>query len=144
MVRFTSLLWLWELYDPERMNFGMLLVLNDDVVKSGMGFDTHPHKNLEIISIPLKGDLEHKDSMGNTTVIKQGDVQVMSAGTGIHRSEYNKNRDREVKFLQIWIIPNTREVEPRYDQSNLDNNDSKNKPVQILSPNVNDDGVSIS
>lgn len=128
-------------HDPERMNFGMLRVLNDDVVRSGMGFDTHPHKNMEIISIPLKGDLEHKDSMGNTTVIKQGDVQVMSAGTGIHHSEYNKNRDREVKFLQIWIIPNKKEVEPRYDQITLDNNDSKNKLVQILSPNVNDDGI---
>lgn len=128
-------------HDPERMNFGMLRVLNDDVVQPGMGFSTHPHKNMEIISIPLKGDLEHKDSMGNTTVIKQGDVQVMSAGKGISHSEYNKNTDREVKFLQIWIIPNRKGVEPRYDQITLENNDSNNKLIQILSPNMKDDGV---
>jgi len=128
-------------HNQERMNFGVLRVLNDDVVAPGMGFGTHPHKNMEIISIPLEGDLEHKDSMENTTVIKQGDVQVMSAGTGIYHSEYNKNKDREVKFLQIWIIPNKKEVAPRYDQITLRNNDSKNKLVQILSPNINDDGI---
>ena len=128
-------------HNPERMNFGVLHVLNDDVVSPGMGFGTHPHKNMEIISIPLEGDLEHKDSMGNTTVIKQGDVQVMSAGTGIYHSEFNKNTDTEVKFLQIWIIPNKKEVEPRYDQITLKNNDLKNKLVQILSPNTDDEGV---
>lgn len=127
--------------NPDRMNFGVLRVLNDDVVAPGMGFGTHPHQNMEIISIPIEGDLEHKDSMGNTTVIKQGDVQVMSAGTGIYHSEYNKNIDSEVKFLQIWIIPNKKEVEPRYDQIILENNDAKNKLVQILSPSNNDDGV---
>ncbi len=128
-------------HDQERMSFGMLRVLNDDVVKPGMGFGAHPHKNMEIISIPLEGDLEHKDSMGNTTVIKQGDVQVMSAGKGISHSEYNKNMDREVKFLQIWVIPNKKEVEPRYDQITLENNDLKNKLVQILSPNDHDAGI---
>jgi quercetin 2,3-dioxygenase len=96
-------------YDPERTNFGALRVLNDDVVGAGMGFGRHPHDNMEIISIPLEGDLEHKDSMGNTTVIKNGDVQVMSAGTGIFHSEYNKNKDSEVKFLQIWVFPQQEE-----------------------------------
>ncbi|MBL7931657.1 MAG: pirin family protein, partial [Bacteroidia bacterium] len=88
-------------YNPERMHFGVLRVLNDDRVEAGMGFGTHPHDNMEIISIPLEGDLEHKDSMGNTAVIKNGDIQVMSAGSGITHSEYNKNKDKEVKFLQI-------------------------------------------
>jgi redox-sensitive bicupin YhaK (pirin superfamily) len=107
-------------YNPQRMQFGTLRVLNDDRVAAGMGFGTHPHSNMEIISIPLKGDLEHKDSMGNTTVIREGDVQVMSAGTGVSHSEYNKNKDREVAFLQIWILPNKVNVAPRYDQISLD------------------------
>ena len=100
-------------YNPERMQFGALRVLNDDTVAPGMGFGTHRHDNMEIISIPLEGDLEHKDSMGNVAVIRQGDVQVMSAGTGIFHSEYNKNKDREVKFFQIWVFPNKRNVQPR-------------------------------
>lgn len=128
-------------YNPERMHFGVLRVLNDDIVSGGMGFGTHPHDNMEIISIPLEGDLEHKDSMGNTTVIKNGDVQVMSAGTGIRHSEYNKNKDVPVKFLQIWIFPNKRNVEPRYDQITLKKEDRKNKIQQILSPNQDDEGV---
>jgi redox-sensitive bicupin YhaK (pirin superfamily) len=128
-------------YNPERMNFGVLRVLNDDVVSSGRGFGTHPHDNMEIISIPLEGDLEHKDSMGNVTVIKEGDVQAMSAGTGIYHSEYNKNSDREVKFLQIWLFPNKKNVEPRYDQITLDNTSQKNQLYQVLSPNPDDDGV---
>jgi redox-sensitive bicupin YhaK (pirin superfamily) len=93
-------------YNPERMHFGVLRVLNDDTVAAGMGFGTHPHDNMEIISIPLEGDLEHKDSMGNTTVIRNGDIQTMSAGSGITHSEYNKNADQQVKFLQIWVFPN--------------------------------------
>lgn len=128
-------------YDPERMHFGMLRVLNDDEVSGGMGFGQHPHKNMEIISIPLEGDLEHKDSMGNTTVIKKEDVQVMSAGTGVQHSEYNKNRDRPVKFLQIWVIPNKQDVEPRYDQISLKPEDRHNKLQQILSPDPDDAGV---
>jgi redox-sensitive bicupin YhaK (pirin superfamily) len=128
-------------YDPERVHFGALRVLNDDTVNSGMGFGTHPHDNMEIISIPLEGDLEHQDSMGNTTVIKQGDIQVMSAGTGIQHSEYNKNKDVPVKFLQIWILPNKKNVTPRYDQISLNENDRHNKLQQILSPNQNDEGV---
>jgi redox-sensitive bicupin YhaK (pirin superfamily) len=128
-------------YNPERINFGALRVLNDDMVEAGMGFGKHPHDNMEIISIPLEGDLEHKDSMGNTTVIKHGDIQVMSAGTGIFHSEYNKNKDREVKFLQIWVFPNKKNVSPRYDQISLKVSDRHNKLQQILSPNPDDEGV---
>ena len=128
-------------YNPERMNFGALRVLNDDTVQAGMGFGTHPHRDMEIISIPLEGDLEHKDSMGNTTVIKNGDIQVMSAGTGVQHSEYNKNRDSLVKFLQIWVVPNKQGVTPRYDQITLNPEDRANKLQQILSPSPDDDGV---
>jgi len=128
-------------YNPERMSFGSLRVLNDDIVEAGMGFGTHPHDNMEIISIPLEGDLEHKDSMGNVTVIKHGDIQVMSAGTGIFHSEYNKNKDRRVKFLQIWVYPNKNNVTPRYDQITLNIADRKNKLQQIVSPNADDAGV---
>ncbi|HNR20185.1 MAG TPA: pirin family protein [Bacteroidia bacterium] len=128
-------------YNPERMHFGVLRVLNDDTVSAGMGFGIHPHDNMEIISIPLEGDLEHKDSMGNTAVIKHGDIQVMSAGSGITHSEYNRNKDKEVKFLQIWLFPNKKNVTPRYDQITLNAADRKNKLQQILSPNTSDDGV---
>ena len=125
-------------YNPERMHFGVLRVLNDDIVAAGMGFGTHPHDNMEIISIPLEGDLEHKDSMGNVTVIKNGDIQVMSAGTGIQHSEYNKSKDQQVKFLQIWVYPNKKNVIPRYDQITLKLEDRHNKLQQILSPNKDD------
>lgn len=128
-------------YNPERMHFGVLRVLNDDSVQEGMGFGTHPHDNMEIISIPLEGDLEHKDSMGNTAVIRNGDIQVMSAGSGITHSEYNKNKDKFVKFLQIWVFPNKRNVTPRYDQLTLKAADRHNKLQQILSPNPDDEGV---
>lgn len=128
-------------YNPERMHFGVLRVLNDDSVAEGMGFGTHPHDNMEIISIPLEGDLEHKDSMGNTALIKHGDVQVMSAGKGITHSEYNKNKDKKVKFLQIWVFPNKKDVTPRYDQITLNATDRINKFQQILSPNPDDAGV---
>jgi redox-sensitive bicupin YhaK (pirin superfamily) len=128
-------------YNPERMHFGVLRVLNDDRVSQGMGFGTHPHDNMEIISIPLEGDLEHKDSMGNTAVIKNGDIQIMSAGTGITHSEYNRNKTAEVKFLQIWVFPNKKNVTPRYDQITLNAADRHNKFQQILSPDPNDAGV---
>lgn len=128
-------------YNPERMNFGVLRVLNDDRVAAGRGFGTHPHDNMEIISIPLEGDLEHKDSMGNLGVIKQGDVQVMSAGTGVYHSEYNKNEHKDVKFLQIWVFPNKKNVTPRYDQITLEPSKMKNDLHQILSPDPNDEGV---
>ncbi|MBA5246174.1 pirin family protein [Marnyiella aurantia] len=128
-------------YNPERMSFGALRVLNDDQVSSGMGFGAHPHSNMEIISIPLEGDLEHKDSMGTTAVIRKGEIQVMSAGTGVQHSEYNRNQDELVKFLQIWVIPNKMNVEPRYDQIRISENSEVNAFQQILSPNPNDDGV---
>ncbi len=128
-------------HNPERMHFGVLRVLNDDVVSGGMGFGTHPHDNMEIISIPLEGDLEHKDSMGNTTVIKNGDIQVMSAGTGVRHSEYNHSKKDPVKFLQIWLFPNKKNVKPRYDQLSLKTEDRKNTFQQILSPNQDDEGV---
>lgn len=128
-------------HNPERMHFGVLRVLNDDRVDAGMGFGTHPHDNMEIISIPLEGDLEHKDSMGNVAVIKHGDIQVMSAGTGIQHSEFNRNKDKLTKFLQIWVFPNKRNVTPRYDQLTMNEKDGQNKFQQILSPNPNDEGV---
>lgn len=131
-------------YNPERVHFGMLRVLNDDVVDGGEGFGTHPHDNMEIISIPLEGDLEHQDSMGNVAVIRKGEIQVMSAGTGITHSEYNKNNDRPVKFLQIWVFPREQNLTPRYDQIKLDQNKMHNALQQIVSPNPEDDGAWIS
>ncbi|GAB5475098.1 MAG: hypothetical protein Mars2KO_31970 [Maribacter sp.] len=98
-------------YDPDRMGFGVLRVLNDDEVSAGMGFGTHGHSNMEIISIPLEGGLEHKDNIENTTIIRSGDIQVMSAGTGVQHSEYNHSKERKVKFLQIWVLPNKVNVE---------------------------------
>lgn len=130
-----------EYYNPERMNFGALRVLNDDTVAAGMGFGTHPHRDMEIISIPLEGDLSHKDSMGNTAIIKKGDVQVMSAGTGVQHSEYNNSAHNPVKFLQIWVVPRQRGVTPRYDQITLKPHERRNKLQQILSPHETDQGV---
>lgn len=128
-------------YNPERIQFGALRVLNDDIIGEGMGFGTHPHDNMEIITIPLEGDLAHKDSMGNAATIKSGDIQVMSAGTGIQHSEFNPNPDLKTKSLQIWVFPNKRNVEPRYQQISLNTEDRKNKLQQILSPNADDSGV---
>jgi redox-sensitive bicupin YhaK (pirin superfamily) len=130
-----------DYYNPERVHFGALRVLNDDTVAPGMGFGAHPHDNMEIISIPLEGDLEHKDSMGNTQVIKHGDIQVMSAGTGIQHSEKNKSNSVPVKFLQIWVFPNKQNVTPRYGQITLNPADRKNKLQQIVSPNEGSDGA---
>ena len=128
-------------YNPERVQFGTLRVLNDDTVSAGMGFGTHPHDNMEIITIPLEGDLAHKDSMGNTETIKTGDVQVMSAGIGIKHSEFNPNDDQRTKLFQIWLFPKVRNVEPRYQQITLDAAKQKNNFAQILSPNPDDEGV---
>ncbi|MFT4984018.1 MAG: redox-sensitive bicupin YhaK (pirin superfamily) [Flavobacterium sp.] len=128
-------------YNPERVQFGALRVLNDDTVAAGMGFGTHPHDNMEIITIPLEGDLAHKDSMGNTEIIRNGDVQVMSAGTGVKHSEFNPNKDQRTKLLQIWVFPNQKNVEPRYQQITLDPQERNNKLQQILSPNAEDAGV---
>lgn len=128
-------------YNPERHNFGVLRVLNDDRIDAGMGFGTHPHDNMEIITIPLAGELRHRDSMGNTAVIHAGEIQVMSAGTGIQHSEFNSSPDTTLNLLQIWIFPNKRNVTPRYDQQILNLADRHNKLQQVLSPNPEDAGV---
>ena len=128
-------------YNPERVHFGVLRVLNDDTIAPAMGFPTHPHDNMEIITIPLEGDLEHKDNMGNGTIIKNGDIQVMSAGTGITHSEFNANKGDYCKLLQIWLFPNKRNVTPRYDQIAIRSLAKENTLYQVLSPNKDDDGV---
>lgn len=130
-------------YDPTRIHFGALRVLNDDTVSGGMGFGKHPHDNMEIISIPLEGALEHSDNMGNTTVIRKGDVQIMSAGTGVTHSEKNKNPNEQVKFLQIWVFPNQQNVQPRYDQKTFSDEDKHNKLVTVVSPMGEDVGINI-
>jgi redox-sensitive bicupin YhaK (pirin superfamily) len=130
--------------DPAKIHFGALRVLNDDTVAGGMGFGAHPHDNMEIISIPTYGALEHKDNMGNKQVISQGDVQVMSAGSGIQHAEKNKNTDKDVRFFQIWVFPNQKNVQPRYDQKNFQDEDKHNKLLTVVSPvGSNDGGVQI-
>jgi hypothetical protein len=132
-------------FDPERIRFGLLRVLNDDIVDGGKGFGTHPHENMEIISIPLEGDLEHKDSMGTVGVIRKNDVQVMSAGTGVYHSEYNANPDKPVNFLQLWIFPKYKDIKPRYDQRTYDPADRENRIQTIVSPlESSDDSIKIN
>jgi len=128
-------------FDRNRMNFGALRVLNDDWIAPAMGFGTHPHDNMEIITIPLSGVVEHKDSMGNSGTITAGEIQVMSAGTGIYHSEYNGDATQALSLLQIWIMPNKRSVTPRYEQISLTSIYKKDELYQILSPNENDEGV---
>lgn len=130
-------------HDPQRIHFGALRVLNDDMVAPGMGFGSHSHDNMEIISIPLDGDLEHTDNTGNQQVIRKGDVQIMSAGTGIVHSEKNKNKDQFVKFLQIWVFPNQRNVRPSYDQKSFSEEEKYNKLLTIVSPINNNDNESV-
>jgi redox-sensitive bicupin YhaK (pirin superfamily) len=121
-------------YDPEKVHFGALRVLNDDIIAGGTGFGAHPHDNMEIITIPLKGALEHKDSMGNTGVIHAGEVQVMSAGTGIEHSEYNHSKTEAANTLQIWLFPKERDIEPRYDQKNFNGLFKTNELITMVSP----------
>jgi len=121
-------------HNPERMNFGALRVLNDDLVQPKMGFGTHPHKNMEIISIPLKGALSHKDSMDNKRAIEVGEVQVMSAGTGLTHSEFNDSKTDEVNFLQLWIIPEEAGVTPNYEQRKFSLEEKKNKLQTVVAP----------
>ena len=128
-------------YNPDQMNFGALRVLNDDWVAPSMGFGSHGHRDMEIISIPLSGDLKHRDNMGNETIIRSGDIQVMSAGSGVEHSEMNASESEPVAFLQIWIFPKVKNVTPRYDQLTLKVEDSTNRWQQILSPNKEDEGV---
>lgn len=127
-------------YNPGRMHFGALRVLNDDVIAGEKGFGDHPHDNMEIITIPLEGALAHRDSLGNEAVIRAGEIQVMSAGTGLYHSEYNADVNEPVKVLQIWLYPNRRNVEPRYDQKKLDLQE-RNVLHQVLSPNAGEAGV---
>lgn len=130
-----------DYYDTERVHFGALRVLNDDTIAPGKGFGMHPHNNMEIVTIPLEGDLEHQDSMGNKGIIRHGQVQVMSAGTGIMHSEYNASNEQEVKLLQIWVFPKKRNVEPRYDMISIGDLRKQNELFQILSPDPDDQGV---
>jgi redox-sensitive bicupin YhaK (pirin superfamily) len=128
-------------HNTKKMHFGVLRVLNDDKIAGGTGFGTHPHDNMEIITIPLKGALAHKDSMGNSSTIFAGDIQVMSAGTGIQHSEYNANTDETCELFQIWLFPNQRNVTPRYDQFSYKNLMVQNQLLNILSPNETENGV---
>ncbi|HET8574200.1 MAG TPA: pirin family protein [Edaphocola sp.] len=130
-----------DYYDPGRMGFGALRVLNDDTVSAGMGFGKHPHRDMEIVSIPLEGVLQHGDNMGHEGVIRRGEIQVMSAGTGVIHSEKNASDEQPVKFLQIWIFPKSAGLPPRYDQMSVAEHEKKNDFQQILSPNRDDDGV---
>lgn len=130
-------------YNAERNNFGALRVLNDDIVKSGMGFGAHPHNNMEIISIPLKGALKHEDNMGNKGIIEKGEIQIMSAGSGVVHSERNASHNENVNFLQIWVFPKEQNVTPRYDQKRIDNVEKHNDFQQIVSPYKDEEGVQI-
>ena len=120
--------------NPERVHFGALRVLNDDTVKQGLGFSKHPHDNMEIVSIPLSGDLHHKDSTGRDKIIREHDVQIMSAGSGIAHSEMNANHDKEVKFLQLWVFPKERDIEPRYEQKTFNPKDRNNQILTVVAP----------
>jgi redox-sensitive bicupin YhaK (pirin superfamily) len=128
-------------YNPDRMHFGALRVLNDDIIDAGMGFGTHPHDNMEIITIVLSGELEHRDSMGNGSVIRPGEVQVMSAGTGIQHSEYNHSAEKEVRLLQIWVFPDQKNVEPRYGQARFQEEEMTGKWRTVVSPDGSDNSL---
>lgn len=129
----------WQ--NPERINFGALRVLNDDIVAPSMGFGKHPHDNMEIITIPLRGALKHQDSIGNSSLIQAGEVQVMSAGTGVQHSEVNANKEEEINLFQIWIFPNKQNVTPRYDQIKYNQDELRNNLLQVVSPNPDDAGT---
>ena len=131
-------------HNPDRMNFGVLRVLNDDIVKGGTGFGAHPHRNMEIVSIPISGALEHLDSTGRHKIIKSGEVQIMSAGRGITHSEYNASKEEDVNFLQIWAFPEKPDIEPRYEQKEYNLEVSKNNWVSVVSPDENDGALWIN
>ena len=130
-----------DYWNPDRVRFGALRVLNDDVIAPGRGFGMHGHDNMEIITIPIRGELEHRDNMGNSLIISEGDIQAMSAGTGVFHSEYNRSKRTETNLLQIWVMPNKRGVAPRYDQASLRALQKENRLYQVLSPNPDDAGV---
>ena len=131
-------------HDPARMGFGKLRVINDDVVAGGGGFATHPHDNMEIVSIPLHGGLRHRDSMGNTHVIRAGEVQVMSAGTGLTHSEYNDSATEAVNFLQIWVLPDKRNIAPRYGQKAFDPAARRDRFQLVVAPDIDDQAIWIN
>jgi len=131
-------------YDPERIHFGALRVLNDDVVKGGMGFGKHPHDNMEIISIPLRGALQHNDDTGRNEIIKTGDVQIMSAGTGIFHSEFNASKTDDVNFLQLWVFPKKKGIDPRYEQKSFDVKDRENQLQLVVSPDKDSNALWIN
>jgi quercetin 2,3-dioxygenase len=131
-------------YNPAKTHFGTLRVLNDDSIAAGKGFGSHPHENMEIVTIPLEGDLAHQDNMGNKSVIRKNDVQIMSAGSGVVHSEFNNSKSEYVKLLQIWVFPKIEDVKPRYEQKTYKPEDRKNKFQVVVSPDTNDGGVWIN
>lgn len=133
-----------DYYNPQRMGFGVLRVINDDSVAPGMGFGRHPHRDMEIISIPLEGELKHQDSEGNSAIIKKGEVQIMSAGTGIIHSEFNASSSEAVKFLQIWVLPEKISIKPRYGQKDFSQADKTNKLITVVSPDGRDGSLVIN
>jgi redox-sensitive bicupin YhaK (pirin superfamily) len=133
-----------EYQNPERIRFGLLRVINDDVVRPARGFGMHPHENMEIVTIPLAGELRHEDSMGNTQHIRAGEVQIMSAGTGLTHSEFNDSDSTDVELLQIWVFPKERDIEPRYDQKSFAAEDRANHLQEIVSPEKPGSGVWIN
>jgi len=131
-------------YDPSKIRFGVLRVLNDDIIQPGMGFGTHPHDNMEIVTIPLKGELAHKDSTGNKGVITPNEVQIMSAGSGLTHSEYNNSKTEPINLLQIWVFPKEKDIEPRYEQKLFNPEERKNKFKTIVSPEKKSDAMWIN
>ena len=133
-----------DYHDPERVRFGLLRVINDDIVKPAMGFGTHPHENMEIVSIPLSGSLRHQDSMGNQHIITAGEVQIMSAGSGLTHSEYNNSDRKDVNFLQIWVSPKEKDIAPRYGQQRFERADRQNRFQTLVSPDTGPDSIWIN
>jgi hypothetical protein len=133
-----------QYHDPKKIHFGALRVVNDDSIAGGGGFGTHPHDNMEIVTIPLEGKLAHKDSTGNEGIISKGDIQIMSAGTGIRHSEYNASSTTDAKFLQIWVFPKLKNIKPVYGQKTFDIKDRKNKWQVVVSPDAADHALNIN
>jgi redox-sensitive bicupin YhaK (pirin superfamily) len=133
-----------DYFNPQRIQFGALRVINDDYIAGGMGFGTHPHRDMEIVTIPLQGALAHKDSTGNSKIIKKGEVQIMSAGTGIAHSEFNANASQPVTLLQIWVLPKKLNVNPRYEQTEFSQEGRKNKLQTVVAPDGREGAVTIN
>ena len=133
-----------QYHDPKKVHFGALRVVNDDSIAGGGGFGTHPHDNMEIVTIPLEGNLAHKDSTGNEGIIRKGDVQIMSAGTGIRHSEYNASSSAFAKLLQIWVFPKRKDIKPVYGQKSFDLKERRNKWQVVVSPDTADLGLNIN